>query len=157
MRHRITGPNPNGTNGRAVTAVECLPRPDHQDLPKRGWVRFGRLVKRAFQLRCPQCGSRGIFTNPWTLRKCCHRCGYQFNREDGYFLGAYALNLVVSLVVVLGAVVIILVRSDLSTLWQQVIAVTATVALPILFFPFSRTLWMGLDLMSRGSKEDDPV
>lgn len=138
-----------------MTAIECLPQPDLQDLPKRGWKRLGRLLKRAFLLRCPQCGSRRIFSAPWALRKCCPRCGYQFSREDGYFLGAYALNLVVSLVVVLGVVVIILVRSDLSTRWQQGIAVMATVALPVLFFPFSRTMWMALDLMAKGSRPDD--
>ena len=138
-----------------MTTTQCAPQTELWDLPGSGWKRFSTLLKRAVLLRCPECASRGIFANPWALRKCCPRCGYQFVREDGYFLGAYALNLVVSLVVVLGAVLIILVRSDLSTLWQQVIAVTATVAAPILFFPFSRTLWMALDLMAKGSKPDD--
>jgi uncharacterized protein (DUF983 family) len=108
-------------------------------------------------LRCPECGSRGIFTHPWNLLKCCPRCGYQFTREDGYFLGAYGLNLVVAELIGVGAVLVILFQSDLSVLWQQVIAVSAAILLPVLFYPFSRTLWMAIDLMTRGDLLEEHV
>jgi uncharacterized protein (DUF983 family) len=138
-----------------MTATRCTPQPELWDLPKGGWARFGVLLRRALLLRCPECGSRGIFAHPWNLRDCCPRCGYPFTREEGYFLGAYGLNLVVSEIIGLGAVLVILFRSDLSELWQQVIAVTAAILLPVLFYPFSRTLWMAVDLMTRGEELEE--
>src|SRR4051812_6796826 len=64
-----------------------------RDLPPSGWPRLRTLVVRALTRRCPQCGSSGIFRNYWSLKEECPRCHYRFEREEGYFLGAYALNL----------------------------------------------------------------
>ncbi len=136
---------------------ECLPHPEVRTLPARGWSRFWALLSRALRLRCPLCGTRGIFVHPWSIRECCPGCGYLFNREDGYFLGAYGLNLVVAEVIGLGAVLVILLQSDLSILWQQIIAASAAILFPVLFYPFSRTLWMVADLMISGESTDEYV
>jgi uncharacterized protein (DUF983 family) len=135
----------------------CCERPELRALAPSGWSRFWTLLRRALLLRCPLCGGRGIFTHPWSLKRCCPTCGYDFDPEEGYFLGAYAINLVVAEVIGLGAVLVILLRSDLSLLWQQIIAVTAAILLPILFYPFSRTLWMALDLTTGGDKDKEQV
>ncbi len=90
------------------------------------------------------------------MHECCPRCGYRFIQEEGYFLGGYALNLVIAEVLGLGVILVFLLRSDLSVLWQQIIAVTAAVLLPVVFYPFSRTLWMALDL-STGDKDPEQV
>lgn len=68
-------------------------------------------------------------------------------REEGYFLGAYALNLIVAEFIGLGVVIIILFQIDLSLWEQEFLAVGAAIVLPVLFFPFARTLWMALDLV----------
>jgi hypothetical protein len=67
-------------------------------------------------------------------------------REEGYFLGAYAVNLIVAEVIGVGVVIAILFQVDLSLWEQEFIAVGAAIILPLLFFPFARTLWMALDL-----------
>lgn len=70
-----------------------------------------------------------------------------FNREEGYFLGAYAINLIVAEFLGLGLVVAMLIWSDFSTLAMQIIAVCLAIGLPLLFFPYSRTCWIALDLV----------
>ncbi|CAN5772753.1 hypothetical protein BH23CHL5_BH23CHL5_14480 [soil metagenome] len=50
--------------------------------------RLAVLLGRAVQLRCPLCGSRGIFDHPWSLKDCSPTCEYTFVQEDGYFFGA---------------------------------------------------------------------
>lgn len=125
----------------------CTAKPEMRDLPRSGGARLTRLLSRAVRLRCPLCGATKIFTSPFSLRRCCPRCGYSFEREEGYFLGAYALNLVVAEVLGLGVIVRLLLRSDLSVTAQEAIAIPAAIILPIVFFPFSRTSWMALDLM----------
>lgn len=72
-----------------------------------------------------------------------------FEREDGYFLGGYAINMVVaeSLALALALIAILLTPlRDMDVLWQVVVAVGLATLLPILFFPYSRGLWMALDL-----------
>jgi uncharacterized protein (DUF983 family) len=118
-----------------------------RDLPPGGWARLGTLLHRALTRRCPQCGSSGIFRGYWTLRDRCPRCDYRFDREEGYFLGAYAINLIVAEFLSIAVLVDLLVRTDLSWVAIEAIVIPLAIGLPILFFPFSRTLWMALDLM----------
>ncbi len=121
--------------------------PSLRDVPPGGWSRAWTLLRRALGRRCPQCGASGIFRRWFSLAERCPRCGYVFVREEGYFLGAYAINLIVAEFIGLGAVVYLLIKTDFSLWVQEAIAVTTAVALPIIFFPYSRTLWMALDLL----------
>ncbi len=119
-------------------------------LPSRGLARARVLVGRALSRRCPYCGAAGIFSGWFTLRQRCPSCNIGFDREEGYFLGAYALNLIVAETVALGIALSLIFGTSLreaSLLWHETIAVGLAVAMPLLFFPFSRTLWIALDLM----------
>jgi uncharacterized protein (DUF983 family) len=120
--------------------------PSRRNLPPKGWPRLRTLVSRAIKRRCPNCGGKGNFANWFSLKDTCPTCGAVFVREEGYFLGAYAINLIVAEFIGLGLVLVILFNVDLSLWEQEVIAVGAAVALPVFFFPFARTLWMALDL-----------
>jgi uncharacterized protein (DUF983 family) len=118
-----------------------------RDLPPPSVSRFLKLIGRALTRRCPHCGGRGIFRSYWSLRQACPHCGYAFAREEGYFLGGYAVNLIVAEVLGLGAVLYLIFQTDLSLIAQEAIAIGAAIGLPVLFYPFSRTLWMAVDLM----------
>jgi len=128
------------------TTSSSDPDPSLRNLPPGGWSRALTLVGRALRRRCPQCGGKGIFRNWFSLRDSCPRCGYAFDREEGYFLGGYALNLIFAEFIGLAIVIYILVSTDLSLLAQELIAVGTMIAIPIILFPYSRTLWMALDL-----------
>jgi len=118
-------------------------------LPAQGGRRLIVLLGRALRRRCPYCESGGIFQGWFSLRERCPTCGVTFEREDGYFLGAYAVNLLFALFVGLGGALLLIFGTplrDAALLWQEAVAVLLAVVLPILFFPYSRTLWMALDL-----------
>jgi len=121
--------------------------PSARNLPPSGWPRLKILLVRSLTRRCPQCGARGIFRNYFSLKDWCPRCGYKFEREEGYFLGAYALNLIAAEFITIGLLVYFLVNTDYSWVILEFIFIPLAIILPILFFPFSRTLWMALDLM----------
>lgn len=107
-------------------------------------------MQRAFCRRCPYCGFPDVYESYFALREWCPRCGVQFEREEGYFLGAYALNLIVAEVVGLGLAIVLLFRTDLrhlSLIGQEIIAVTLAIAFPVILFPFSRTVWIAMDLV----------
>jgi uncharacterized protein (DUF983 family) len=118
-----------------------------RDLPPRGWPRLRTLLLRAITRRCPHCGSRAIFRNYLSLRDRCPRCDYRFEREEGYFLGAYALNLIAAEFITVALLLAFLLRTSYSWVTLEIIFIPLGIGLPILFFPFSRTFWMALDLM----------
>lgn len=131
-----------------VTMSEAVRVPD---LPGGGFTRVRTLAGRALRRRCPYCGGGGIFQGWFSLRERCPRCEVSFNREEGYFLGAYAVNLIVSESIGLGIALYLIFGTALSRaalIWQELVAVALVVALPILFFPYSRTVWMALDLLA---------
>ena len=127
------------------------PRPDRAaDLPAATGGRLRVLLVRAFGRHCPYCGGPDIFRGWFALREHCPTCGVRFEREDGYFLGAYAINLLIAEFLGLGTALTIIFGTrfrDASLLWQEALAVSLALGLPLLFFPFSRTLWMALDLL----------
>src|ERR687890_1074013 len=104
------------------------------DLPRDTLNRFLVTMRRAFSRRCPYCGSPGIYDGYFALRERCPRCGVRFEREEGYFLGGYALNLIVAEFLGLGLAIFLIFRTDLRHLdliWQELIAVSLAIAFPV--------------------------
>jgi uncharacterized protein (DUF983 family) len=118
---------------------------------------FKTKIGRALRLKCPRCGAGGILKGWFSLQPRCPSCALALDRGEGtdYWLGAYAINLV--LAEGLAAVI------ALAVLWAtwprymtaQVLGMVLAVALPILLFPFSRTLWLAWDLAFRPREEGD--
>ena len=116
-------------------------------LPPSGFRRLRTLLGRSITRRCPYCGGGNIYRNLMALKDTCPTCGIPFEREEGYFVGTYAVNLVAALVLGMVTVVSILALTDLSVLQIQIIGVAVAITLPILGYPLSAALWMALDLV----------
>jgi uncharacterized protein (DUF983 family) len=108
-----------------------------------------RLLWRGLTRRCPRCGAGHLFSRWFKLVDRCHRCDYLFAREDGFFLGAFVINFAVteiSLGVVL-AVLIALEAGGGAPLGAIIAAaVVVTIVVPLVFYPFSKTIWAAIDL-----------
>ncbi len=131
-------------------STEQAPQTELWDLPRDTWHRFLMTMGRALTRRCPYCGCPDVYDGYFALREWCPRCGVRFEREEGYFLGAYALNLIVAEFLGLGLAIVLIFKTELRHLplfWQEVIAVALAIAFPVLLFPFSRTVWIAMDLM----------
>jgi hypothetical protein len=91
----------------------------------------------------------------------CPGCGHHFEREEGFFLGAYAINLGITEGLVLLAIIpsILLAANDPDTSIVPILAaaVVAAVVAPLVFYPFSRTIWAAVDLLLRPSDSREPV
>ena len=100
-----------------------------------------------FTKRCPRCGSGHLFKRWFTIVERCPRCGLRFEREEGYWAGALAINIgaaivVFALVFVIG---IALTAPDIPVVELLAILVPLMIVVPILYYPFSKTLWMAVD------------
>jgi uncharacterized protein (DUF983 family) len=120
-----------------------------------------RMFGRALLLRCPRCGGRGVLRNWFNLKEHCPTCGLVFNRgESGdYWLGGYTINFLVAefTAVILTVIFVLATLPDVP--WNVVgfTALAAATLLPVLFFPFSRTLWLALDLSARPTLRGDRI
>ena len=115
------------------------------------------LFARAMTLRCPNCGQRALLRSWFSFEPICPRCGLRVEREAGNFTGSMAINLVVTET----AWVVFLLTTLLATWPNPPVAflqwgsIGLMIVVPILFFPFSKTLWLALDLLFRPFNRDE--
>lgn len=139
------------TNGRKPL---ILPGPHHEVT----LARVARMVGRALLLHCPRCGSGGILHHWLKPRAQCPRCGIRLDRgERDHWLGGYAVNLVASELIWAVLMVAVLVARWPDVPWTFLTygGALLMIALPFIFFPFSRTIWLAMDLAMRADRDAD--
>jgi len=119
------------------------------------------MLGRGAAKRCAACGGRSLFTGWFRMVERCPRCRYRFEREEGFFLGAYVMNIGIAqvLIMVLAVVpTIALLNANPDASLVPVIAggLVGAVLAPIFFYPFSKTLWVANELILRPIDEDEP-
>ena len=90
----------------------------------------------------------------------CPRCGMRFEREEGFFLGAYVVNFGVTeglLLVLLMTYVLVQANAadGVPVLPVVLAAVAAAVLMPLAFYPLSRTIWVAVELVMRPLETDE--
>ena len=120
------------------------------------------MLGRALRKRCPLCGGGRLFTRWFRMAERCPGCGYRFEREEGFFLGAYVVNLGITegLLLILGIVpciAFLAANPDASLLPIVVSGLAAAILAPLVFYPFSRTLWSAIALILRPVKAVEPT
>lgn len=110
-----------------------------------------KMLVRGLFRRCPRCGGGKLFESWLTMKPRCPTCGMCFEREEGFFLGAFVVNfgvMLISLAAFIGvAVAITLPDPDPVKLAGGGIVVGIIV--PIVFYPMSRTFWSAIDLIMK--------
>lgn len=104
---------------------------------------------RGLLLRCPNCGRGKLFRKGFTMYEKCTVCGWRFEREEGYWTGAIAVNLIVTelliaLVVVPLAIALAATHQPLTFLLT---GLPLPILLPFLFFRHAKSLWMSFDFI----------
>jgi uncharacterized protein (DUF983 family) len=108
-------------------------------------VSAGEMVRRAIRLRCPRCGEGALFAGWFAMHETCAQCGLRFEREPGYFVGAIYVNYAITAVLCLGIPIALDVTIGIP-LWLQItIGGALGVLVPVVFFRYSRSLWLGID------------
>jgi uncharacterized protein (DUF983 family) len=120
---------------------------------------FLQVTVRAFTLRCPRCGSRGILRSWFRLNPECRKCELALERgesEDHWF-GAAAVNLVAAELLGVGAIIAWIIAMWPNVPWTavQYTGPLIMIALPVVFYPFSRALWLAWDLYFRPAASGD--
>lgn len=110
------------------------------------------MFLRAIRRRCPICGGGSLFTGWFRMKDHCPHCGIRMRRgEDGYTLGALWFNLLLAETITMAVFVGTLVRTWPSPPWDvlQVLGPAEAILMPLLIWPFARTLFLAFDLSFR--------
>lgn len=118
---------------------------------------FGALLWRGLRKKCGVCGGGGLFHSWLQMKERCPTCGFKFEREDGFFLGAFVVNAAVTefgiLIVLVASVALTLPDPPLYLLAA---AMVAAIVVPILTYPFSKTVWSAIDLAMHPVEQPSP-
>ena len=108
-----------------------------------------RAFARGAIRRCPRCGGGRLFETWFKIRERCPRCGFRLEREEGGFLGAMTFNYAITAVVWLAVFIVWLVVDlpDVHVLLLTIVSLAIAVVVPLLFWPFSKTLWAAVDYL----------
>ena len=109
----------------------------------------GRVLDRGLLRRCARCGQGGLFRSYFDMVDRCPRCGLDFDRGEGYWLGAMALNLGAAEAAfgIALAIGVALTWPDPPWLILTIVGLAVNAVMPFLFYPFSKTLFVGVDLL----------
>jgi uncharacterized protein (DUF983 family) len=109
------------------------------------------MLLRGLTRRCPRCGGGRLFSNWLTMKPHCPRCGMRFEREEGFFLGAFVVNFGVMLFTMAAfiAIGVAITLPDPDPVQLAFGGVAVGVIVPIFFYPMSRTFWSAIDLIMK--------
>jgi uncharacterized protein (DUF983 family) len=114
--------------------------------------RFLHLTGQALRLRCPRCGSRGLFRSYFSLQRTCPSCGLVLDRgEPDYWIGGYTVNFIAAEMLVSLVLLVVILVTWPDVPWDAVMygGVGLAILVPILFYPMSKMLWLAWDYCFR--------
>jgi uncharacterized protein (DUF983 family) len=117
-------------------------------MPRDPDARLGTMLLRAMRRQCSRCGGADIFRTFGELKERCPTCGFRFERESGYWVGAMIINTAVTFALFLITFVGGVVATWPDVAWTPVFVATVGVcgAVPVLFYPRSKTVWQAIEL-----------
>jgi uncharacterized protein (DUF983 family) len=114
---------------------------------------LGTMVRRGLLRKCPWCGDRHAYFTRWfSKQRACRNCGTPWRRGDvGFELGAATINTIITfgVIIVAGAVAVTATSRAIPPVTAVVCLVIAAVAIPVLIYPVTYTLWQAFDLAMR--------
>jgi len=121
---------------------------------RRALVTFARALRR----RCPSCGAGPVTTGWIHTRPTCPRCRLRLDRgESDYFLGAIVFNMAFAEGLFAAALLTVLLWTWPSPPWDALYygGIVGLIVAPILFYPYSKLLWLAFDLLFRPLRPED--
>src|SRR5699024_5308879 len=96
------------------------------------------------------CGAGRLYRGWFRMVDRCGGCGLRFEREPGFFVGAYLINFAVTVILLfvgaMGFVAMKAIDQDASPKTILIISIAVALLVPPLFYPYSRTIWSAIDI-----------
>lgn len=106
---------------------------------------FSAYLANGFRLRCPGCRSHPLFRSLFEMHQKCSGCGYIFEREEGYFVGAIYINIITTFAIILSGAGLMAWYFSPALITLIAVWCIFSVSFPLFFFRYSRSVWLNLD------------
>ena len=106
--------------------------------------------------RCPRCQAEPIFKSFWSIHAQCPGCGYNFQPEPGFYLGAMSVSFLITAMLTV---------PPMAVLWLMKAPLWVIGIYPFLQFLFlgsfliyySRVIWLHLEYrLTQGLNKNEP-
>lgn len=128
-----------------------MARPIDVDDIVHGKPSNGTIMRRGLAKHCPRCGSSHLYDGWFRMKERCPTCGYLFEREPGFFVGAYLINFALCegflFVLLMGFILWKNAHPEVGMAVPIAIGTVIGIGGPIVFYPFARTIWSAIDLV----------
>ncbi len=111
-----------------------------------GQTYLGKVILRGLRQRCPRCGRGKLFRRGFTMFERCPSCGWVYEREEGYWTGAMAVNLVLTEIIA-AAIVIPLAVMQFNPLILYGVGIPLIAMIPLIFYRETKAIWMSIDFI----------
>lgn len=120
-------------------------------------ARTRKILVRGLRLRCPDCGQSSLYASLFKMKHHCSRCGLVFEREQGYFIGALYINVMVTESLLLFLFILYYMTRPVSEDALYAVLFGLALILPLIFFRHSRSLWLAVDhIIEPNAKRVEP-
>jgi len=107
--------------------------------------RIYSALRTAAHLACPRCAARTLFRGPFSMHAQCAVCHLTFEREPGYFIGAIYINYAATVLLAVAGFLLLDAYNALSLTAQLLLWSAFSIAFPLFFFRYSKSLWLAID------------
>ena len=104
-------------------------------------VTHGQIITRGLSNCCPNCGAKSLFKAGalFELNQECPVCGLKFEKEEGFFLGAMAINYAVTCICLLSPVAILWYYGVFGNRTATILAIVLALGAPMAMYRSSRS------------------
>jgi len=95
--------------------------------------------------QCPRCRVGSVFLGFYSMNALCPHCGFKFEKEPGYFMGAVFAGYIIVFFSLLPTIVFGLLIKELSLSEMIFVGVSQILIMHPLLFRFSKLIWLYLD------------
>ena len=103
-------------------------------------------ISALFRQKCPRCSDGKMFRGLFKMNTTCPKCGFKFERQEGYFTSAIFIgNFLYALIV---APTLMIMTINEKPIWKivAVLGGFSVIAIPLIF-RYSRVIWQHVDFM----------
>ena len=93
-----------------------------------------------------------MFADMFRMKTNCPNCRFKFEREPGYFVGAMYINYGATVFIAFGGYFALDYLTPISFLQNFILWIVFSGTFPVLFFRYSRSLWLSFDYMFNPSE-----
>lgn len=105
---------------------------------------FGQIFLGVLGNVCPRCNEGPVFSGVMKMHEKCSNCGFKYEREPGYFLGAMSFSYFIGFIAILPLFLFLLFKEYSFFLLIALPGVQLLMIAPFLL-RFSRLIWLYLD------------